>query len=36
MEKIKYRKNFLRMRLVFIFDVSDNSSLYIAEKKLLS
>ena len=36
MEKIKYRKNYLRIRLVFVFDVSDDSSLYIAEKKLLS
>ena len=36
MSKVKYRKKCSTMRLVFIFDVSNESSLYIAKKKLLS
>ena len=32
MKKIKYRKNYSRMRLVLIFDVSNDSFLYIAKK----
>ena len=36
MKKIKYRKSYSRMSLVFcIFDVSNDSSLYIAKKKSL-